>query len=186
MTQELQDYYKQLRQKDYVINPFNTKMMNPNDAKKDLPLLLPHGPNAYKLKFNALKRNTDIDLDEWKSNYVNYNTYVTNKNLKEKQAKSHSTINKNRHSAEGLRNTLDKDIKQNDKVLFSRIKTLEKLKKHLVNNKIEYNKLLHSANASGQFKKDKENQYTESTVRLILQILGIVIAGGFVYKVSNS
>ena len=124
MTQELQDYYKQLRQKDYVINPFNTKMMNPNNAKKDLPLLLPNGPNAYKLKFNALKRNTDIDLDEWKSNYVNYNTYVTNKNLKEKQAKSHSTINKNRHSAEGLRNTLDKDIKQNDKVLFSRIKTL--------------------------------------------------------------
>lgn len=186
MTQELQDYYKQLRQKDYKINPFNTKMMNPNNAKKDLPLLLPNGPNAYKLKFNALKRNTDIDLDEWKSNYVNYNTYVTNKNLKEKHAKSHSTINKNRHSAEGLRNTLDKDIKQNDKVLFSRIKTLEKLKKHLVNNKIEYNKLLHSANASGQFKKDKENQYTESTVRLILQILGIVIAGGFVYKVSNS
>ena len=185
MTQEFEDYYKQLRQNDYKINPFNMKMMNPNNAKKDLPLLLPHGPNAYKLKFNALKRNTDIDLDEWKSNYVNYNTYVTNKSLKEKHALSNSTINKNRNSAEGLRNTLDNDIKQNDKVLYSRIKSLEKLKKELVEKKIEYNKLLHSANASGQFKKDKENQYTETTVRLILQILGIVVAGGIVYKVNN-
>ena len=50
---------------------------------------------------------------------------------------------------------------------------------------IEYNKLLNSANASIQFKNDKENQYTESTVRMLLQIIGIIIAGGFVYKVSK-
>jgi hypothetical protein len=185
MTQELQDYYKQLRQTDYKINPFNMKMMNPTNAKKDLPLLLPHGPTSYKSKFNSLKQNTDIDLDEWKSNYINYNTYVTNKSLKEKQAKSYSTINKNRNSVQGLRNTLDNDIKDNDNVLFARIKTLEKLKKQLVNKKIEYDKLLHSANASGQFNKDKESQYTESTVRLILQIVGIVIAGGIVYKLNK-
>ena len=185
MTQEIQDYYKQLRHTDYKINPLNMKMMNPNNARKDLPLLLPHGPNSYKLKFNSLKQNTDIDLDEWKSNYINYNTYVTNKSLKEKHAKSYNTINKNRNSAEGLRNSLNKDIKQNDKVLFARIKSLEKLKKELVNKKIEYDKLLHSANASGQYKNDKETQYTETTVRLILQILGILIAGGIVYKVNN-
>jgi hypothetical protein len=161
------------------------KMMNPKSARKDLPLLLPKGPTTYEAKFNSLKQNSDIDLDEWKSNYINYNTYVTNNSLKKEHAKSDNTINKNRNSAQGLRNTLNKDIKENDKVLFSRIKTLEKLKKELVNNKIEYDKLLHSANASVQYKNDKETQYTETTVRLLLQLLGILIAGGIVYKVNN-
>jgi len=185
MTQEFKDYYKQLRKTDYDINPFNMKMMNPKNARKDLPLLLPNGPTKYEPTFKTLKQNVDIDLEEWKSNYVNYNTYVTDNSFKKKQAKSYSIINKNRDSAQGLRDTLNKAIKENDKVLFSRIKTLETLKKQLVNKKIEYDKLLHSANASVQFNKDKENQYTESTVRLILQILGIVIAGGIVYKVNN-
>ena len=185
MNQELEDYYNKLRKQDYNINPLNMEMLNARNAQKNLPLLLPYGPTKYKPKLKSLEQDTDLSIDEWKNNYVNYNTYVTDGNFKKKQAELYSTVNKNRQSAQALRNTLNMDIKKNDNVLFSRIKTLEKLKKELVNKKIEYNKLLHSANASIQFKNDKENQYTESTVRLILQIVGIIIAGGIVYKVSK-
>lgn len=185
MNQELEDYYNKLRKQDYNINPLNMQMMNPNSAVKNLPLLLPNGPTKYKPALKNLEQDSDLSIDEWKNNYVNYNTYVTDNSFKKNQADLYSTVNKNRQSAQALRDTLNNDVKKNDNVLFSRIKTLEKLKKELVNKKIEYNKLLNSANASIQFKNDKENQYTESTVRMLLQIIGIIIAGGFVYKVSK-
>ena len=185
MTQELEDYYNKLRKQDYDINPLNMQMMNPNSAVKNLPLLLPYGPTKYKSALKNLEQDSDLSIDEWKNNYINYNTYVTDNSFKKKQADLYSTVDKNRQSAQTLRDTLNNDIKKNDNVLFSRIKTLEKLKKKLVNEKIEYNKLLNSANASIQFKNDKETQYTESTVRMLLQILGIIIAGGIVYKVSK-
>ena len=51
--------------------------------------------------------------------------------------------------------------------------------------KIQYNKLLHSANASDQLKNDKQTVYTQTTVRFIMQIIGILIAGGIVYKVGS-
>lgn len=180
-----EDYYTRIRDADYKINPFNMKMMNPGNAKKHLPLLLPNGPNPYKKQLKTLKQDSDLAVDEWKSNYINYNTYVMDPKYKTKNIQGKNEMNGNRHSANRLRGKLNKDLQTNDAVLLKQIKTLEKLKKELTGKKITYNKLLHSANASGQLKNDKESLYTESTVRFILQLIGIGIAGGIVYKVSN-
>ena len=73
----------------------------------------------------------------------------------------------------------------NDATLYKQIKTLEQLKKELTDKKIEYDKLLHSANASDQLKDDKQTLYTQTTLRFIMQIIGICIAGGVVYKVGK-
>ena len=185
MTQELEDYYKRLRDNDYKINPFNMKMMNGNKPNKNLPLLLPNGPNQYKTNIKNLKNDKNLDLDEWKANYIQYNTYVIDDSKKRKNAILKNQINSNRQSVNKLRNKINKDVQNNDNVLYKQIKTLEQLKKELTNKKIKYNKLLHSSNASEQLKTDKENLYTETTVRLLLQILGVIIVGGVVYKVSN-
>ena len=125
MDQELQDYYKTLRKQDYDINPLNMQMMNPGDAAKNLPLLLPYGPNKFKPAFKNLQQDSDLAIDEWKNNYVDYNTYVTDNSYKQKQAELYTTVNKNRQSAQTLRDTLNNNIKENDAILFSRITTLE-------------------------------------------------------------
>ena len=62
---------------------------------------------------------------------------------------------------------------------------LQAVKKELTDKKIEYNRLLHSANASEELKNNKQTIYTETTIRFIMQIIGIFIAGGIVYKVGR-
>ena len=186
MPQEFEDYYKRLRDNDYKVDPFNMKMLNKDDkANKKLPIILPNGPIKYKPKIKSLKNTTDIELDEWKKNYKLYNSYVTNDDYKKQQTITTNNINENRNSVKYLKSKINKDVQINDDVLFKHIKHLENLKKKLTERKIKYNKLLHSANAAVQLKKDKDHLYTETTVRLILQVVGICIAGGIVYKIGS-
>lgn len=186
MPQEFEDYYKRLRDNDYKLDPFNMKMLNKhNKANKNLPIILPNGPTKYKPKIKSLKTTTDLELEEWKKNYKRYNSYVTNDDYKKQQTITTNNINQNRNSVKYLKTKINSDVEKNDDVLFKHINHLEKLKKQLTRQKIKYNKLLHSANAAVQLKKDKDNLYTETTVRLILQVVGIIIAGGIVYKIGN-
>lgn len=185
MARESQDYYKRLRHADYEVNPFNMKMLDPNDAKKNLPLLLPHGPNQYKSKITNLKSDSTTALDEWTKNYNDYNMYVTNDKYKVAQSEKNKNLIVNRNSVKFLKNSINKDAQENDATLLKQIKTLEQLKNELTNKKIEYNKLLQSANASDQLKNDKQTQYTQTSVRFLMQIVGICIAGGVVYKVGS-
>lgn len=185
MTRESEDYYKRLRNADYEVNPFNMKMLDPKNAKKNLPLLLPHGPNQYKTKITNLKSDSTTALDEWTKNYKEYNMYVTDDKYKVSQSEKNKNLIVNRNSVKFLKNKINGDAKENDAALLQQIKTLEKLKKELTDKKIKYNKLLHSANASDQLKNDKQTQYTQTSVRFIMQIIGILIAGGVVYKVGS-
>ena len=185
MTRESEDYYKRLRTADYQVNPFNMKMLHPKSAKKNLPLLLPHGPNEYKTKINNLKTDSSTALDEWTKNYKEYNMYVTDDSYKVAQSEKNKNLILNRNSVKFLKNKINGDAKENDAALYKQIKTLEQLKKELTDKKIEYDKLLHSANASDQLKDDKQTLYTQTTLRFIMQIIGICIAGGVVYKVGK-
>lgn len=185
MSRESEDYYKRLRNADYELNPFNMKMLHPKDAKKTLPLLLPHGPNEYKSKIKNLKTDSTTALDEWTKNYKEYNMYVTDDKYKVSQSEKNKNLIVNRNSVKFLKSKINGDAKENDAMLYKQIKTLEKLKKDLTDKKIQYNKLLHSANASDQLKNDKQTVYTQTTVRFIMQIIGIFIAGGIVYKVGS-
>tara|TARA_R110001599_G_scaffold187720_2_gene382177 strand:+ start:165 stop:722 length:558 start_codon:yes stop_codon:yes gene_type:complete len=185
MTRESDDYYKRLRNADYDVNPFNMKMLDSKDAKKNLPLLLPHGPNEYSPKITNLKTDSSTALDEWTKNYKEYNMYVTDDKYKVAQGEKSKNLIVNRNSVKFLKKKINADAKENDTVLYNQINTLEKFKKKLTDKKIEYNKLLHSANASDQLNNDKQTLYTQTTVRLILQIIGVFIAGGIVYKVGS-
>ena len=188
MSKEQEDYYKRLRDADYDVNPFNMAMLNTGsdnfNNSKNLPLLLPKGPTQFNSAINKLKSDAQLVIEEWKNNFKNYAANLTNEYDKDNLQKTKDLIGSNQ-SVKALKNDVNAGGRENDVALKKQITMLQALKKELTDKKIEYNKLLNSANASIQFKNDKENQYTESTVRMLLQIIGIIIAGGFVYKVSK-
>ena len=167
--------------KDYRINnPFSSKNKNLCSLN-----LLPKSPVKYEKELKILKSKSEMDISDWESSFKNYNKEILNNRVKQEQVQNDQNINNNRGTLISVEKHSNQDIEINDKKLYNDVKTLEKLKKKLAEKKIEYNKLIHSANASTQFKNDKETLYTETTVRFILQILGILIACGLTYKVSN-
>lgn len=167
--------------KDYRINnPFS--LLNKRKCNEKL---LPKSPDKYEQRLKILKMEIDEDMNDWIQSFKSYNKEILNNNVKDRQAQNDKKIIKNRMTAINVEKQTNIDIETNDKKLYLDVKTLENLKKKLAHKKIKFNKLLHSANASEQFKDDKESLYTETTVRFILQIIGILIAGGLTYKVST-
>ena len=177
---------KERIKKDYRINDPFSSINNPFSSKnKNKCKHLNKSPEKYLSGLNNLKVQTDVGIADWTSFFKTYNKEILNDTVKQQQLQNDQTINKNRNTAISMEKQSNKDIQENDKELLVMVDELETKKKTLRDKKIEYNKLIHSANASSQFKNDKETLYTESTVRFILQILGILIAGGLTYKVSN-
>jgi hypothetical protein len=188
MSKEQEDYYKRLRDADYDVNPFNMAMLNPGsdnfNNNKNLPLLLPKGPNQFNSAINKLKSDAQLAIEEWKNNFKDYAANLTNDYDKDNLQKTKDLIGSNQ-SVKALKNDVNAGVRENDVALKKQITMLQALKKELTDKKIEYNRLLHSANASEELKNNKQTIYTETTIRFIMQIIGIFIAGGIVYKVGR-
>ena len=188
MSKEQEDYYKRLRDADYDVNPFNMAMLNTGsdnfNNSKNLPLLLPKGPKQFNSAINKLKSDAQLVIEEWKNNFKNYAANLTNEYDKDNLQKTKDLIGSNQ-SVKALKNDVNAGVRENDVALKKQITMLQALKKELTDKKIEYNRLLHSANASEELKNNKQTIYTETTIRFIMQIIGIFIAGGIVYKVGR-
>ena len=143
-------------------------------------------PSKYASQLKNLKMNSDIDIDSWKNNYVDYNTHLENNGYKQKQAKYTNNIYRSKNALLSLRTQIIGDVKKNDRVLLKHMHELKKLDKRYNHVTINTDKTENTDNASAQMYNDKEVEYSTSILRLVFQGFGLLIISGVGYYVSKN
>ena len=138
----------------------------------------------YEPMLKTLKANSNISITSWQDNYVDYNTKVDNDYYKSQNAIYTKDIKSNKTGIERLNDSILKDIKDNDKIIIRETNILDNLLKKYTTMK-NYNETTdHTKTAASQLKKDKEMEYTASTLGLVLQFVGLIGLGGFAYSTT--